>query len=345
MSNLSECRLTTPARAAAIGLLLLGGATFGQTAVAHPVTDALTFDVATVRPTGLDRQKFAAAMQAGRTPRMGPRVDGLRAEYSYMTLRALVAIAYKMRPILITGPNWLDDERYDIEARMPVGSSKNDASGMLQTLLKERFKLTVHSETHERSVLALVVASGGPKLKESTVEVAPIDNNAPLQKGEQEMASGDGPVRMITHPDGSSTVKTAGLGTATVRMVPETQAMRIVVDTMTLDGFANILTSLILQTGSGGGQPVVNMTGLKGNYQVSVDIPIAGLMATAQSQGGAPGANGGAEGTAGAPEASDPGGGQTISKSLEALGLRLQARKAPVQQLVIDHAERVPVAN
>src|SRR5260370_23033644 len=41
---------------------------------------------------------------------------------------------------------------------------------MLQTLLADRFKLTIRRETKELPVLALVVAKGGPKLKKAEIE-------------------------------------------------------------------------------------------------------------------------------------------------------------------------------
>ena len=44
---------------------------------------------------------------------------------------------------------------------------------MLQTLLAERFKLSVHRETRQMPVLILTVAKGGPKLKENPVEGSP----------------------------------------------------------------------------------------------------------------------------------------------------------------------------
>ena len=59
----------------------------------------LEFDVASVRPSApLDIQKLAADMQAGKMPRMGPHVDGLRAEYTYLTLKDLITVAYKVKP-------------------------------------------------------------------------------------------------------------------------------------------------------------------------------------------------------------------------------------------------------
>jgi uncharacterized protein (TIGR03435 family) len=92
------------------------------------------------------------------------------------------------------------------------------------------------------------------------------------------------------------------------------------------------------------------MTGLKGNFQVALDMSLADLMKMAQASGMTlPGAGGGA--AAGAPAnapadaASDPSGGQAVYSSIEQLGLKLDERKAPVERLVIDSAEKTPVAD
>src|SRR5579871_3424881 len=41
-------------------------------------------------------------------------------------------------------PDWMSTTRFDILAKMPEGSRKEDAPKLLQSLLKERFKLTAH---------------------------------------------------------------------------------------------------------------------------------------------------------------------------------------------------------
>ena len=90
------------------------------------------------------------------------------------------------------------------------------------------------------------------------------------------------------------------------------------------------------------------MTDLKGNYQVVLEISLADIMAMVRAQGvnvpGAP-AGGGAASGAGVPEASDPGGGATVYSSVQALGLKLEQRKAPVEQLVVDSVEKTPTEN
>ena len=66
---------------------------------------------------------------------------------------------------------------------MPEGASKDDAPGMLVSLLEERFKLAAHRDNQEHPVLALMVGKDGPKLKESPAATEPIDENAPLKPG------------------------------------------------------------------------------------------------------------------------------------------------------------------
>jgi hypothetical protein len=64
------------------------------------------------------------------------------------------------------GPEWIDTDRYAIEAKAEVVTDRALMQGpMLQALLEDRFKIKVHKETREISVDALVVARGGAKLK------------------------------------------------------------------------------------------------------------------------------------------------------------------------------------
>jgi uncharacterized protein (TIGR03435 family) len=88
------------------------------------------------------------------------------------------------------------------------------------------------------------------------------------------------------------------------------------------------------------------MTELKGNYQVAVEISLAGASARTQGMNvPPPPAAGGAWGTSPVSEASDPGGVSTLFDSVKKLGLRLEPRKAPVEQVVIDHVEKTPTEN
>jgi uncharacterized protein (TIGR03435 family) len=310
-----------------------------------PAQTKPTFEVASVKPTAMDMAKLIAAAQSGEMPRMGPRVDGARAEYIFMALRDLIALAYKVKVYQITGPNWLATQRFDIFAKLPDGASKDDAPQMLQALLEDRFKLAVHRESKEGPVLALVVGKGGPKMKESPEAPKPIDPNAPLAPGERQIDSADGPMRMtVNTKNGTSTMNMGAKGTVTSSFDPATRSMKIEASQLTMAGLADMLSSFA--QASGGGQ-VKDMTGLTGNYQVAMSFSMEDLMNMARAQGAnvpIPPPQGGAAANP-ADAASDPGGTSSLVQAVQSMGLKLESRKATVEQLVIDHVEKTPTEN
>jgi uncharacterized protein (TIGR03435 family) len=96
-------------------------------------------------------------------------------------LRAYIAQAFNLNSNSVTqliGPDWINKKSYVIRGKVP--DSLQDAMQkmapeerwkktqlMQQSLLADRFKMKVHFETHEMPVFELVVAKGGPKLKEA----------------------------------------------------------------------------------------------------------------------------------------------------------------------------------
>jgi uncharacterized protein (TIGR03435 family) len=113
---------------------------------------------------------------------------------------------------------------------------------------------------------------------------------------------------------------------------------------MTMPMLAEMLTRFV-------DHPVVDLTELKGAYQVALDIPIeelrgmaraAGVVGPGMMAGGGPG--GGDAGRAPANTASDPSGGSIFS-TVQQLGLKLEPRKAPVDMLVVDTLEKTPTEN
>ena len=327
-------------------LFLATGAAFAQSAPKP------SFEVASIKPAApLDMQKLAQQMMAGgEMPKLGPHVDGAQAEYTYMALRELLVVAYKVKPYQITGPDWLANTRFDIKAKMPSGSTKDDAPVMLQALLEERFKLSVRRETKEHPVLALVVGKGGPKMKESG-PAKPIDENAPLQPGESKMEGPDGPIRMkVDMKAGGAVVDMGAKGKYTYSVDRNTMMFHIQASQVTMSGLADMLTQFS-QMGGSGGRNIVDQTELKGNYDVGIDFSMADLIAIARAAGmdvpaGAPGTPGsGSSASGGAADAPTPGGGTSITDAVQALGLKLESKKAPIEQLIVDHIEKTPTEN
>ena len=83
-----------------------------------------------------------------------------------LTLKRLTAMAWDVDDSLVTGgPNWLDSESYDINAKISAPKwTAADLRHMVQSLLADRFRLAVHRETRQVAGYALVTAKGGSKM-------------------------------------------------------------------------------------------------------------------------------------------------------------------------------------
>jgi uncharacterized protein (TIGR03435 family) len=308
-----------------------------------------SFEVATIKPAPpMDPAKLVAIMQSGGKLPIGARIEAGRAEYLYTDLKTLLTYAYGVKPYQITGPDWMATTRFDIMAKMPDGSTKEDVPKMLQSLLEDRFKLVTHRTSAEHPVLALVVGKGGPKLKASDEAPVAIDENAPLKPGETKIDGPDGQVRMKIDLAAGSQVIDIGLkGKMSYKVSPATQTMHIDFSMTTMTGFAEMMTQLMTLIGGGtAGRQIVDMTGIKGNYDATVELSLAELLAMARAAGmdipaGGPG---GPQANAGV--ASDPGGGGTsLTDAVQAMGLKLESRKTAVDQFIVDHVEKTPTEN
>jgi uncharacterized protein (TIGR03435 family) len=96
-----------------------------------------------------------------------------------ISLQALIEYAYDINRNQIVGPAWLEYETYDIEAKPAHPVSVAQIKLMLQALLADRFKLTVHKESREMAVYALVAAKGGPHLREAPADEVPSFRRTP----------------------------------------------------------------------------------------------------------------------------------------------------------------------
>ena len=86
-------------------------------------------------------------------------------------VKHLIGIAYEIDPLkwnerILGGPDWIDTEKYRIDAVAPNPASIREAElhRMLTSMLADRFKLKIHTETRALSGYALLVAKNGPKL-------------------------------------------------------------------------------------------------------------------------------------------------------------------------------------
>jgi uncharacterized protein (TIGR03435 family) len=184
---------------------------------------------------------------------------------------------------------------------------------MLQTLLAERFGLSIHRETRDVNMYALVQAKGGHKMKPSTEE-APAP--APQLRGGTAVA-----------PGGSMT--SVGPGHGDIRVTPgaggdeHLESKRV-----TMNSLANFLNRYCEL-------PVIDKTELQGAFEVELDVAGEEVRAAARSHGYA---------IRPAAEPVDPAG-VSLRTSLEKMGLKVETRKSPTEVIVVDKVERVPTEN
>ena len=144
------------------------------------------FEVASVKPAPPDA--LVASMNGGPMP-AGPfnlsGKDPGRITWTNMWLTRMIQVAYDFPADRISGPDWLNTQRYDIVATVPMGTSADDFKLMVQNLLAERFKLTVHRGTKEVSGYALEIGRTGAKITQSPTvpkEEIPADDGKPNPK-------------------------------------------------------------------------------------------------------------------------------------------------------------------
>jgi uncharacterized protein (TIGR03435 family) len=158
-------------RGSLLGLVLLAAASyglFGQT------TPRPQFQAASVK---LNTENPPNRMQR---PLPGGRWSSRNANLEMLILTAYGIQTYQ----LIGGPNWMESDGFDIEAKADGEASTSQILLMLQSLLADRFNLAVHRETREQPVYTLTGANGAfnpPPPKGGGCE--PLDPSAPPHPG------------------------------------------------------------------------------------------------------------------------------------------------------------------
>jgi uncharacterized protein (TIGR03435 family) len=197
-----------------------------------------------------------------------------------VSLKSLIVEAYHVQPFQVTGgPGWLDLDEFDLDARAGGRATKDQLRSMLVALLAERFHLTLHRDTKEMRVYALSVDKGGPKLHPATGDLRPTTSPQNFHGDMRQLAN----------------FISIGLTIPTID-----DPMRPAI-------------------ASGPLVPVLDKTGLEGNYDISVNLR------------------------------PDDTGGDSFTRWQRALrdelGLKLETQRAPVEVLVVDRAERMPTEN
>ena len=323
-------------RAIIVPLVLVPQVFYAQTA-----DKSLTFDAASIKPAA-PLTPDGRGMIRILGPSGGPGTkDPGRINYPGMNLKYLLFTAYGVKPFQISGPAWLDTERFDVVATMPPGTTKEQFRIMLQNLLAERFKLTIHRDSKELPMYSLTVAKGGPKMKVSQGS-ATVDADAPMAPP---AGPPPGPPKMGA--DGFPDLPMPVSGRSGVFNIMMPGRAKMIAQWESMQDFAERLSNQLAK-------PVVDETGLAAKYDFTlIYLPEQmngpmGMMAPPPPP--PPGAGGGmvtgGEGGRGPGTTPDSEPVATLFAALQSqLGLKLDAKKGPVEIIVVDHMEKTPSEN
>ena len=318
---------------AALALAAAAAAALAQTPSPSPA-----FEVATIRPAPpLNPMEIAQGKV-----HLGMNIDAARVDIGALSIADLIRIAWEVKAYQVSGPEWMTTERFNILAKMPEGANKDHVPAMLKALLEERFKLAVHKENREHPVYALAVGKNGPKLEAAAPagdSTAPPDNPPSAKRGIN-IGTSEGTVRLSRAPDGKGfEINSPRTGAAKMTMGAD-GLMHMDMARITMASLAELLSRYL-------DRPVIDETGIKGEYHVSLDLSMQEMVRVAKLAGMVgpgmgpigPGAALTADG------ASEPGGGGSVFNAVQRLGLKLNPKKEPVETIVVDHVEKAPIEN
>jgi uncharacterized protein (TIGR03435 family) len=278
----------------------------------------LRFEVASVRPASDPRELLRSGRVSGCL--QCTRVEGSRVTIGSTTLTSLIMTAFGVRSDQISGPDWMASQHFEVLATMPAGATKAQLPEMLQSLLVERFKLAARRVSKEQNVLALVIGKNGLKMEASAADAGISASKEPLTKGTPGNA------------EGLSGTMNGPAGPMKLTVSADSKILHYEFARLTTKALVDSLTTML-------GRPVLDQTGLEGTYHAAMDI-----VSTDTVDGARIAINSADPAKSPADAASEPSG-NSIFTAVEKLGLKLEPRRAPVEQIVIDHIEKVPTDN
>jgi uncharacterized protein (TIGR03435 family) len=248
---------------------------------------------------------------------------GGRLTVANLPLRMLIRVAYDVQDLqVVGGPSDLLSRKFDITAKAEAGTGQTlrEMAVLLRTLLSERFALVVRSESRDAPIYALVVARKdgalGPAMKVSTSDCAGLEDQVQRRL---EMLAKEGAAAMLK-------ALTAGPipCAVTPAMAPATGASGF-----GLRGNGQPMESLVRILTPALGRTLRDETGLTGLYDWELHFDPQVFRQVGMQAGLSP-----------ALVAPPPSDSPSLMTALqEQLGLRLDARRGPVDHLIIEHVE------
>src|SRR5439155_1891243 len=140
--------------------------TLGVTLIVFTAAGAFgqSFEVASVRVSQIGKAGGEGSMREN--IQVSPGTVTMR----NVSLKSGIRWAYHVMDYQVMGPDWLGNERFDIVGKSAGPVAEDELRLMLQGLLAERFKLTLHRQTKELPAYVLLVGKNGPKFHETQTE-------------------------------------------------------------------------------------------------------------------------------------------------------------------------------
>jgi len=230
-------------------------------------------------------------------------------------LRDIIALAYRIQPNQVMGPEWIQSAPFDITAKLPAGTQAQQIPDMLQALLADRFALVAHRENRQADVYALVV--GKPPLRLH----ARADESRSASTADPQTWTLSGNTSGLSNDRGNGSSYSFAIGRFEGRK-------------LTVQGLAIELSRYSTR-------PIVDVTNLSGEFDMSFEVSSEGyrqmLMRAAY--------NSGMSIPAQMLLQMDAVGVDYLLEAVEQMGLRLESRRMPVDVMVIDAIRRTPTEN
>jgi uncharacterized protein (TIGR03435 family) len=257
------------------------------------------------------------------TAQVGVRVvvDGAQVTCTRFSLKDLIQSAYQLKNYQVIGPDWIASERFDVAGKLPAGATRDQVPAMLQSMLEDRFKMKSHRDSKEFPVYALVVAKSGLKLKESASDPASEGEGGRGGRGGNVDVSASGSRGGVNINYGGGSTFAFGDNKLECRKLP-------------MSRFAETLARFM-------DRPVVDMTELTANYDISLQFTPEDYTAMLIRSALAAGVSLPPQ----ALKALEYSSGDSLGNALSGVGLKLDARKAPLPVLVVDRMEKMPSEN
>jgi len=243
------------------------------------------------------------------------RIDGAQVHFTGFLLREYIARAYQVRVSQVIGPDWLSSTPFDIDAKFPEGSTPAQVTDMLQALLADRFSLELHREQKEMPVYAIVVGKPPLRLRDS---VGDPNANSRIEAL----------VNITVDTSGGRTAVDLGHGSSYTVGNGKFEGKR----------FTGAMLASTLERYCD--RPVLDMTGVTRVFDFSFDVTpeesqVLGMRAALYAGVKLP------------PQLLNQldAGGNPLIGAMQQLGLKLDARKAPIDVLVVDGVRPTPREN